>query len=208
MALIWERLAEKSRTYAVEDYERAAYRLVTQQVLSAGDAATRKDYHLVAENMREYVQALEPLGIILRHNPQFRYVVAQPRHVIHQNKASKATTLLILVLADIYHHVRFNGQEGDMGEAYVELPDLQETYQGLTGYDFPRIGELREQMAEVERWGIAAQHEVESGDTQPFRVVIHPAISEIVTKEWLGLLDGLRKVNDEQDKEESRDVSA
>jgi len=212
MASIWERLVEKNRIYAAEDYERAAYRLVTSQVLSASEQATRKDFHLVAENLREFSQVLEPLGISLRHNTEFRYVVGQPRHVLNQNRVSKATTLLVLVLADIYHRVRFNGQEGDFGEAYVELPDLQEAYQGMTGHDFPKTGELRELMADLERWGIARKHESEIDDSQPFRVMIHPAIADIVTKEWLSQLDGLRKHADtdadEGQGEEAADVSA
>jgi hypothetical protein len=215
MASIWERLAEGNRMFTVEDYERAAYRLVTAQVLSVNDQATRKDYHLVAEHLREYKQALEPLGIGLRHNAEYRYVVAQPRHVLNQAKASKAVTLLVLVLADIYHRVRFNGQEGDFGEAYVELPDLQEAYQGMTGYDFPtRTGEVRALIGELERWGIARMHGNEFDPSQPFSVMIHPAISDIVSKEWLGQLDGLRKQSDaeeqgaEEEAEDANDVSA
>lgn len=215
MASIWERLAEGNRMFTIDDYERAAYRLVTAQVLSVNDQATRKDYHLVAEHLREYKQVLEPLGIGLRHNAEYRYVVAQPRHVLNQAKASKTVTLLVLVLADIYHRVRFNGQEGDFGEAYVELPDLQEAFQGMTGYDFPtRIGEVRALIGELERWGISRMHGNEFDPSQPFSVMIHPAISDIVSKEWLGQLDGLRKQSDaeeqevEEDAEDAGDVSA
>lgn len=217
MAAIWERLAESNRTYAVDDYERAAYRLITAQVLSVNDSATRKDYYLVAEHLREFKQVLEPLGIGLRHNAEYRYLVAQPRHALNQAKASKAVTLLVLVLADIYHRVRFNGQQGDFGEAYVELPDLQESYQGMTGYDFPnRTGEVRTLIGEVERWGVARMHGNELDPSQPFSVMIQPAISDIVTKEWLGQLDALRKhatADDgdeerEEDQEDARDVSA
>jgi hypothetical protein len=214
MTSIWERLAESSRMFIVDDYERAAYRLVTAQVLSVNDQTTRKDYHLVTEHLREFKQVLEPLGISLRHNTQFRYIVAQPRHVLNQNKASKTVTLMVLVLADIYHRVRFNGQEGDFGEAYVELPDLQEAYQGMTNHEFPKTGELRELIADLERWGVARKHDSEVDQTQPFSVMIHPAISDIVTKEWLGQLEDLRKQTgmDESEgdaeQEESGDVSA
>ena len=209
MTTLWERAAEKSQLYVAEDFERAAYRLVTAQVLSAGEASSRKDYHLVSEHLRDFKQVLEPLGIDLRHNTQFQYVVAQPRHVLNQNKASKAVTLLVLVLADIYHRVRFNGQEGDFGEAYVELPDLQETYQGLTGHDFPKTGDLRELMADLERWGVARKHASEADDPQPFSVMIHPAIADIVTKEWLGQLEGLQKqASTDEESEEPADVPA
>lgn len=207
MTTTWERLAQRNSLYEREDYERAAYRLVTQQVLSVNELATRKDYYLVSENLREYQQVLEPLGITLRHDSQLRYVVAQPRHLIQHNKASKAITLLVLVLADIYHRIRFNGQQGDFGEAYVELPDLQEAYQGLTGTELPRVGELRQLMLEVERWGIARRHEDTLDDSQPFQIMIHPAISQIVTKEWLSLLEGLGKSTEERE-EEGGDVPA
>lgn len=212
MASIWERLADGSRMFTVDDFERAAYRLVTAQVLSVNDQGTRKDYHLVAEHLREFKHVLEPLGISLRHNTEYRYVVAQPRHVLNQAKASKAVTLLVLVLSDIYHRVRFNGQQGDFGEAYVELPDLQEAYQGLTGFDFPtRTGEVRALVADLERWGIARAHGNERDAAQPFSVMIHPAISDVVTKEWLGQLDALRRPEDADvvdEVEEVDDVSA
>lgn len=215
MTAIWDRLADGNRAYTVDDYERAAYRLVTAQVLSVNDQTTRKDYHLVAEHLREFKQAVEPMGISLRHNAEYRYVVAQPRHVLNQAKASKTVTLVVLVLADIYHRVRFNGQQGDFGEAYVELPDLQEAYQGLTGYDFPnRVGEVRALIGEIERWGIARMHGNEVDPSQPFSIMIHPAISDIVTKEWLGQLDALRKQVDAdgqdgiEEQEEADNVSA
>lgn len=215
MATLWERLADSNSLYTVDDYERAAYRLVAMQVLSVNDPGTRKDYHLVTGHLREYKQVLEPLGIGLRHNAEYRYVVAQPRHILNQAKATKAVTLLVLVLADIYHRVRFNGQEGDFGEAYVELADLQEAYQGLTGYDFPtRTGEVRALIAEIERWGVARIHGNDADPAQPFSIMVHPAISDIVTKEWLGQLEGLRRPSstDEDeptgDTEEADDVSA
>lgn len=207
MTTMWERLAQRNSLYEREDYERAAYRLVTQQVLSVNDPATRKDYYLVSEHLKEYQQAVDPLGITLRHDSQLRYLVAQPRHLIQHNKASKAVTLLVLVLADIYHRIRFNGQQGDFGEAYVELPDLQAAYEGLTGTELPRVGELRQLMLEVERWGIARRHEDTLDDSQPFQIMIHPAISQIVTREWLSLLEGLGKSTEERE-EEGSDVSA
>jgi hypothetical protein len=205
----WERLAEKDTVYVIDDYERAAYRLITMQVLSASDPLTRKDYHLVADNLREYVAATDAFGVTLRHNASYRYVVAQPRHVLNQQKADKATTLMLLVLADAYHRVRFNGLEGDFGEAYVALPDLQEAYEGLTGRDMPKAGELRAMLAELERWGIVRRSE-KVDDTQPFQVMIHPAIADLVTKEWLTQLELLKKQRetDDDDDTEASDVSA
>jgi hypothetical protein len=209
MAIEWDRLAEQSKIYEQTDFERAAYRLVTSQVLSAGDIATRKDFHIVSDHLKEYVKALDLFGINVRHNAEFRYVVAQPRHIVNLGRATKATTLLTLVLRSRYHDIRNNGQEGDFGEGHVDLPDLQEAYIRLTQEPMPKISEIREQMADLERWGIAKRTDPPIGDTQPFQIVIHPAIQEIVAEEWLNLLDGLRN-NGESDGEgqEGDDVSA
>lgn len=207
MASRWERLVNNGGHYAVADYERAAYRLVTAQVLSAGDVQTRKDYHLVAENLKEFQHALEPLGIGLHHNAQFKYLVAQPRHVLNQNRASKAVTLLVLVLADMYHRIRFNGEQGDFGEAYVDLVELQEAYQGLTGEEFPKPAEFRDLIADIERWGIARRWDKDVSDGQPFRVMIHPAIADVVTKEWLTLLDGFNTSEGEGEGEDDEITS-
>jgi len=217
MASVWDKAAERSRLYEVADYERAGYRLFTGQVVSAHDPATRKDYFLIAEEFREYEKVFDPVGVRLRHNTEYRYVVAQPRHVLNQNKASKTATLMVLVLADIYHRVRFKGQEGDQGEAIVELPDLREAFQGMTGFDFPENkGDVRALLAEIERWGVIRLQDSETDPTQPYCVMVHPAISDVVTKEWLTQLEGLRKPVDgsieddgeEAGHEEADDVSA
>ncbi|QDI03430.1 DUF4194 domain-containing protein [Xanthomonas cerealis pv. cerealis] len=209
MSTMWDRLAEKSKIYEANDFERAAYHLVTAQVLSVSDMATRKDYHIVAENLPSYEGAMALLGVNIKHVQQFRYIVATPRHVFNHAKATKAMTLLALVLRSVYHTIRLNGQEGDFGEGYIELPDLQDIYKNLTKMEFPKTAELRAQVVELERWGIAKQTESAGGDNQPFRIMIHPAISEIITEEWLGQLDLLRKHDDiEAEDREADDVSA
>ena len=221
MASRWDKLVDKDSRYVVEDYERAAYRVITHQLLSVADPFTRKDYYLVAENLREFQQLFEAFGITLRHNPQYRCVIGQPRHVLNQNRASKAVTLLVLVLADLYHRARFNGEEGDFGEVYVELPELQEAYQGQIGEDFPKSAELNALFDDIERWGIARRWRKDMDEAQPFRVLIQPAIADIVTKEWLHLLDGFNTRGEDTDADaagaeidaegevgESEDVSA
>lgn len=214
MDSFWDRLAEQSKTYVVADFERAAYRLVTAQVLSVNDAATRKDFYLVSTYLREYKRALEPLGISIRHNTEYRYVVAQPRHFLNQNKVNKAVTLMVLTLASLYHQVRFNGLQGDFGEAIIELPALQEVYQGLTGEDLPGRGEVRAIMDEVSRWGIAELAGNELDTSQPFSIRIHPVITDVVTEAWLSELEQLFRADhadmdlDEGEDEDVGEVSS
>ena len=55
----WSVLSQLSNgTYAVADFERAAYRLVTEQVLYASERGTRTAYHLVEDHFDDYGAAL------------------------------------------------------------------------------------------------------------------------------------------------------
>lgn len=192
---LWDTLSDRSKLYETADFERAAYRLLTSQVLTAADATTRKDYHLVADHMSEFQQVFVPFSVELRHNAQFQYIVARPRHVLRQRMASKAESLFVLVLADLYHRVRFNGQEDDFGQAPVELVDLGEAYQSLVGRDLPGATELRQLVAAAERWGIARREDT-PGELNAFRIQVTPVIAELVTSDWLDQLAALRNPSD------------
>ena len=72
----WNTLSQMSNgTYTVQDFERTAYRLVTEQVLYASDRTTRVAYTMVEEYFGDFTAALEPLGIRLERNAHYRYVV-------------------------------------------------------------------------------------------------------------------------------------
>jgi hypothetical protein len=202
---VWETLSDRSKIYEPADFERAAYRLFTSQVLTAAEPTTRKDYHLVADHVAEFQQAFAPFNVELRHNAQFQYLVARPRHVLRQRMASKAESLFVLVLADLYHRVRFQGQEDDFGQAPVDLEQLGEAYKTLAGRDIPGATELRQLLAAAERWGIARREDT-PGELNAFRVQITPVIAELVTSDWLDHLAALRKPGDDDDADDAEDA--
>jgi hypothetical protein len=205
---LWETLADRSKLYQATDFERAAYRLFASQVLTASEATTRKDYHLVADHVREFQQVFDPFGVELRHNAQYQYIVARPRHVLRQRMASKAETLFVLILADLYHRVRYNGQEDDFGQAPVDLAELAEAYQSLAGRELPAATELRQLLAAAERWGIARREDT-PGDLNAFRIQITPVIAELVSAGWLDQLAALRRpVDDDETDDDSFDDAA
>lgn len=195
---LWETLSDRSKLYEPADFERAAYRLLASQVLTAADATTRKDYHLVADHIAEFQQVFTPFSVEVRHNAQFQYIVARPRHVLRQRMASKAETLFVLVLADLYHRVRFNGQEDDFGQATVDLAELGEAYPALAERKMPDATELRQLVAAAERWGIARREDT-PGERNAFRIQVTPVITELVTSEWLDQLAALRKPSENGD---------
>ena len=185
----WNTLSQQSNgLYAVQDFERAAYRLATEQVLSAGERGTRLAYHLVEDHFEDFVAALAPLGMRLERNAHHRYVVALPTHG-EGTPVTLAETLLLLVLRQRYDAAMREGLIEDEGVVTVELPDLQEAYPALSGRPMPDIGALRELARTLRRWGVCRLVESDPGDAQPFHLQVRPAIVEIVGELWLQRLD-------------------
>ena len=184
----WNTLSQQSGSHAVADFERAAYRLVTEQVLYSTDRNARVAYRLVEEFFDDFVQALAPLGIRLERNPHYRYVVALPAHG-EGTPVTLAETLLLLVLRQRYDAAMREGMIEDLGEVVVELPELQEAYPALTGRPMPDAGTLRALAQTLRRWGVCRLVESEGGDPQPFHLRVRPAIVEIVGETWLQRLD-------------------
>ncbi|QSX75926.1 DUF4194 domain-containing protein [Lysobacter arenosi] len=185
----WATLSQLSGgMYTPQDFERTAYRLVTEQVLYSADRKSRNAYHLVETYLADFAAALEPLGIRLERNAHFRYVTALPSHG-EGTAVSLDETLLILVLRQRYDEGMRQGQVEDHGDVLVELPELQEAYQSLTGRELPETGALRSQLRALKRWSVCRTTECDPGDPQPFRILVRPAIVEIVGAQWLQRLD-------------------
>lgn len=185
----WNTLSQMSNgVYVVADFERAAWRLVTEQVLYASDRGSRVAYHLVEDHFDDYVAALAPLGIRLERNAHYRYIVALPSHG-EGTPVTLEETLLLLMLRQRYDEAMRQGLIEDHGEVVIELPELQESWQALTGRAMPDVGTLRALARTLKRWGVCRLVESESDAPQPFHLRVRPAIVEIVGEQWLQRLD-------------------
>jgi len=185
----WNVLSQLSNgIHTVADFERAAYRLVTEQVLYASDRHARTTYHLVEDHFDDYLAALAPLGIRLERNAHYRYVVALPAHA-EGVAVTLEETLLLLVLRQRYDEAARQGNIEELGEVVVELPELQEAYQALIARPMPEVGSLRALARTARRWGVARLVESELDDPQPFHLRVRPAIVDIVGETWLQRLD-------------------
>lgn len=197
----WNVLSQLSNgIHAVADFERAAYRLVTEQVLYASDRGTRTAYHLVEGHFDDYVAALAPLGIRLERNAHYRYVVALPAHA-EGVPVTLEETLLLLVLRQRYDEAARQGNIEELGEVVVELPDLQEAYQALIARPMPEIGSLRALARTARRWGVARLVDSDPDDPQPFHLRVRPAIVDIVGETWLQRLDQHNRDDEADDAE-------
>lgn len=187
MSEYWESLAKKDGSInTAEEFEAAAYRLVTEQVLYYSDKNSRSAYWLAARYEREFNQALSPLGIRLQVNRQLSYVYAVPEHA-KTGTASVQQTILALVLRKIYDESARIGQLNDNGEVICDLIELEEKFRLETHRELPKKSELDAILAMFKRWGIArtsnAHDEIggehNTGD-QPYVVVIRPAIVDVL----------------------------
>src|SRR5690606_39340073 len=71
------------------------------------------------------------------------------------------------------------GQVEEHGEVLVELPELQEAWQHMTGRAMPDTGSLRSLLRTLRRWSLCREVDSEPDDPQPFRILVRPAIVEI-----------------------------
>ena len=185
----WATLSQMSNgVYTVQDFERAAYRLVAEQVLYASDRLSRTTYHLIEDHFDDFAAALAPLGMRVERNAHYRYVVALPTHG-EGAQVSLEETLLLLVLRQRYDEAMRQGQIEEQGEVMVELPDLQEAYPALAGRAMPDTGILRTLAKTLRRWGVSRLVDSEPDDPQPFYLMVRPAIVDVVAEQWLHRLD-------------------
>lgn len=195
----WNTLSQMSNGLrTVQDFERAAYRLVVEQVLYANDRTARTAYAIVEDHFGDFVAALEPLGIRLERNAHHRYIVALPAHG-EGTPVTLAETLLVLVLRQRYDEAARQGRLEEHGEVVVELPELQEAYQALASRAMPDVGDLRDLVRTLKRWGVCRLVDSDPDDLQPFHLRVRPAIVEIVGERWLQRLDQHNRGGDDAD---------
>jgi hypothetical protein len=184
----WERLvAEGSCLYSVDDFEAAAYRLVTEQVLYYADARARNAYRVIEAYELNFKPVLELLGVELKVNRQLRYAVGVPQHP-KLGAATQDETLFALVLRKIYDECVNRGEMTDDGEVHCDLVELSERFQAETKRALPERGRLDALIRAGKRWGIVRILDDEEDApvvavpevAQPYVLVIRPAIADVL----------------------------
>jgi hypothetical protein len=182
----WELIASRTDgLYTAEDFESAAYRLVSEQVIYHSDKSSRVTYSLIERFLRNFETALEPLGIDIQVNSLLRYVYAKPRHG-KAGTASVNQTLLALVLRSLYDEAIRAGQINDNGEALCDLIELDEKYRLATSRELPSKSEFDALIKQFRRWGIVkladeqSTDELDSDADLNLYIMIRPAIFEII----------------------------
>lgn len=181
----WQILSDRSRgLYVPEDYEQAAYRLITEQVLYYGDRVSRKDCMLVMDHLREFGLAMEPMGVTLKANSVKRFVAALPRHS-RGGPVPLDETLVALTLRKVYDQHLSRGDVNEANDVECSIEELQQAYQLACSRELPDKGRLDAILRTMRRWGIATVNDEDSGDGQPYQVHIRPGIEVILGEEAL-----------------------
>lgn len=195
MSSYWSKITETTNgNFTEDDFESAAYRLVMDQVIYYSDRGSKLSYNLIEKYEKDFVKALESLGIELKVDRANAYVVALPKH----NKlspVSKLETLFALVLRGIYEESIRYGKHylSNSGDVYCNLHDLEEKYRLMVGEDL-LIGKssFEQLMRTVQRWGIARwvdEHEYPTeADSTDTGIAIRPAIVDVLGEKALNKL--------------------
>ncbi|WP_368563513.1 DUF4194 domain-containing protein [Pseudoxanthomonas sp. UTMC 1351] len=195
----WERLAAQSQTYAENDYQKAGYRLIMEQVLYASDPRSRTAYELVIRHRKDYDTLLAQLGMTITHNPHMGYVVATPSQYVAE-KMRLTETRLALVLRRLYDD-KMHATEIIAGEAFVDMIELERAYKDLLNRELPPIAILNEQLLAMKRYGIARLEETR--DEQRHQVVIRPGIVDVLGETALLQLAAHANTLEEEDADEA-----
>lgn len=182
----WTDAAEATKNVVTEDdFEAAANRLVTEQVLYAADRGSKVAYGLIRDFEREFKRALEPLGYVVRINSQLRYACAIPKHA-RTSPVTVDQTLLALVLRKIFDEETRSGHHDENGEVACDLVTLEVKYKQTTsGRELATGGKLVALMQWMRRWGLARVSEEDDNQfghdaDQPYVVIIRPGIAEVL----------------------------
>lgn len=183
MPRTWESLAHSSDgDYVVDDFKQAFYQLVTHQCLYARFVQQGVAYRLISKYRTEFKEAADLLGLQLAFNDRLEYCYVN-QAVSRHSPMDLQETMFLLVLRHAYH---LHASAGDLtpdGDALISIPELQETYKGLTGRDLDtRTQVLKAQVKSAQRNGLARLADADDGDGQPFAIAILPGIADVLSE--------------------------
>lgn len=183
MPRTWEGLAQSTDgDYAIDDFKQAFYQLVTQQCLYARFVQQGVAYRLISRFRTEFKEAADLLGLHLAFNDRLEYCYVN-QAVARHSPMDLQETMFLLVLRHTYHLHASGGDLTPEGDAVVSIPELQETYKGLTGRDLDtKTQVLKGQVKAAQRNGLARLADADDGDGQPFAIAILPGIADVLSE--------------------------
>lgn len=183
MPRTWESLTQSTDgDYVVDDFKQAFYQLVTQQCLYARFVQQGVAFRLISRYRTEFKEAADLLGLQLAFNDRLEYCYVN-QAVARHSPLDLQETMFLLVLRHAYHLHASAGDLTPEGDAVISIPELQETYKGLTGRDLEtRTQVLKAQLKSAQRNGLARTADTDDDDGQPFAIAILPEIADVLSE--------------------------
>jgi len=183
----WQQLADSTDgDYEVDDFKKALYQLVVQQCLYARFSQQSVAYRLIARYRKEFKEAADLLGLSLALNDRLEYCYVI-QDVARHTPMDLQDTMLLLVLRHAYHLRASSGDLTEDGDAIISIPELQETYKGLTNRELDvKTQQLKTSFKMAQRHGLARLVDAPEGDVQPFVVCILPGIADVLSEYAVG----------------------
>lgn len=183
----WTVLADNSDgLYTVQDFESAAYQLMSAQVLYEQEHHQRVAYALICRYRNEFTEVFRLFGMDVLFRDHARYVAAVPDSTNRRTQLTLQETQLVLVLRKLYHEQAKRMELEDGLLAVTTIDELRSAFQSATQRELPTtardIGALIDQM---QRFGIAKQVKGDPQDLQPFNIAILPGIETLVNEATL-----------------------
>lgn len=179
--MTWNSIAESSvGQYDAEDFERACYRLITEQVIYSDDSEGAAIFRLISAHEPKIRDALSLFGVDFVLNHTLQYVVAKPRHPGNMT-VSTDETLIALVMRLHYDKQMLAGLSTQDAEVLCDLKDFERAYRETTQRQLPSKESFTVLLRKLRRWGIARECVADSEAAPTTTVIaIRPAIVEIL----------------------------
>lgn len=178
--MTWNSIAERSvGQYDAEDFERACYRLITEQVIYSDDSDGAAIFKLISAHEPNIRDALSLFGVDFVLDRTLQYVVAKPRHPGNVT-VSTDETLIALVMRLYYDRQMLAGLGTENAEVLCDLEDFEQVYRETTHRQLPSKESFTASLRKLRRWGIARECVADSEAAPTTTVIaIRPAIVEI-----------------------------
>lgn len=179
----WITLAEDSdKAYEVEDFQRAFCQLGNEQCLYSRFPHQAVAYRLISIYRKDFVEAALLRGDKLEFNDKYEYCYVT-NTIAKLTQLTLVETTFALTLRHAYHIHASAGNLDEMGECFVEIPELAEMHKVCTGRDLDlSTRNFDALIAMAKRSGLARKEDTPEGDPQPFAIAIMPGIADVLSE--------------------------
>lgn len=185
MSILWSSCVTRGDgQYVAQDFQRASYQLICQQVLYASNPKQRTSYRMIERFKVDFERVMSAVGLSLHQDTDgacyYVIPVVEPLRTLGTEE-----TIFVLCLRQMYDEKMREGDLVDDGSgAVVSLIEIQECAQRLFARDLQLKGKHWKELSEAaKRYGLVRVIPNDPGNNQPFDLLILPGIVPLLSRE-------------------------